>query len=46
MLKYYITKSQEKVYTKYFDGAKVNEIRHHILTTLHNDHLHENDVPT
>ena len=38
MLKYHITNSKEKVYTKYFDGAKVNEICHHILTTLHNDH--------
>ena len=38
MLKYHITNSKEKVYTKYFDGAKVNEIFHHILTTLHNDH--------
>ena len=38
MLKYHITNSNEKVYTKYFDGAKNNEICYHILTTLHNDH--------
>ena len=37
MLKYHITNSNEKVYTKYFDGAKANEICH-ILTTLHNDY--------
>ena len=37
MLKYHITNSNEKVYTKYFDGAKANEINHNILTTLHND---------
>ena len=37
MLKYHITNSNEKVYTKYFDGAKANEICHHILITLHND---------
>ena len=37
MLKYHITNSCEKVYTKYFDGAKANEICH-ILTTLHNDY--------
>ena len=29
--------SYENVYRKYFDGAKANEIYHHILTTLHND---------
>ena len=34
MLKY-ITISNEKVYTKYFNGAKTNKIFHHILTTLH-----------
>ena len=51
MLKYHITNSNEKVYTKYFDGAKANEICHHILTTLHNDcpsrviiHAGTNDV--
>ena len=51
MLKYHITNSNEKVYTKYFDGAKANEICHHILTTLHNDcpsrviiHVGTNDV--
>ena len=37
MLGHHITHSNEKVYTKYFDGAKANEICHHILTTLHND---------
>ena len=37
MLKYHITNSSENVHTKYFDGAKANEICHHILTTLHND---------
>ena len=37
MLKYHITNSNEKVYTEYFDGAKANEICHHILTTLYND---------
>ena len=37
MLKYHITNSNEKVYTKYFDVAKANEIRHHILTTLHDN---------
>ena len=37
MLKYHIINSNEKVYTKYFDGAKANEICHHILTTRHND---------
>ena len=37
MLKYHITNSNEKVYTKYFDGAKADEICHHILITLHND---------
>ena len=51
MPKDYITNSNEKVYTKYFDGAKANEICHHILTTLHNDcpsrviiHAGTNDV--
>ena len=51
MLKYHITNSNEKVYTKYFDGAKANEICHHILTTLHNNcpsrviiHAGTNDV--
>ena len=51
MLKYHITNSNEKVYTKYFDGVKGNEICHHILTTLHNDrpsrviiHAGTNDV--
>ena len=37
MLKYHITNTNEKVYTKYFNGAKANEICHHILATLHND---------
>ena len=37
MLKHHTTNSNEKVYTKHFDGAKANEINHHILTTLHND---------
>ena len=37
MLKYHITISNEKVYAKYFDGAKANEICHHTLATLHND---------
>ena len=51
MPKDYITNSNGKVYTKYFDGAKANEICHHILTTLHNDcpsrviiHAGTNDV--
>ena len=51
MLKYHITNSNEKVYTKYFDGAKANEICHPILTTLHDDrpsrliiHTDTNDV--
>ena len=51
MLKYHITNSNEKVYTKYFDGVKANDICHHILTTLHNDcpsrviiHAGTNDV--
>ena len=37
MLKYHITNSNEKVYTKYFDGAKANEICYRILTTLRDD---------
>ena len=37
MRKYHIINSNEKVYTKCFDGVKANEICHHILTTLHND---------
>ena len=36
MLKYK-TNSNEKVYTKYFDGVKANEICYHILATPHND---------
>ena len=36
MLKYHITNSNEKVYTKYFDGAKANEICY-VLKTLDND---------
>ena len=51
MLKYYITNSNEKIYTKYFDGVKSNKICHHMLTTLHNDrpsrvviHAGTNDV--
>ena len=51
MLIYHTTNSNEKVYTKYIDGAKANEICHHILTTPHNDrpsrvitHAGTNDV--
>ena len=51
MPKYHITNSNEKVYLNYFDGAKANEIYHHMLTTLHNDcpsrviiHAGTNDV--
>ena len=50
MPKDYITNSNEKVYTKYFDGAKANEICH-VLKTLDNDcpsrviiHAGTNDV--
>ena len=36
MLKYK-TNNNEKVYTKYSDGVKANEICCHILATPHND---------
>ena len=51
MLKYHITNSSEKVYTKCFDGAKANKICRHMLTTLYSDrpsgvviHAGTNDV--
>ena len=37
LLKYLIINDNEKVHTKYFDGAEANEICHQILTTFHND---------